>query len=510
VTGRARAEVAWTPDRRPTADDVVAIALDGAAVRLDEGLLAAVDAGHRATLRALGATGSVYGVTTGQGHFADRPLSADEAAVHQRNLLLGRAVGSPPWLGAGEARALVAVRLARFCLGRAGVSAGLCRLLADRLNDGFTPAVPRTGIGCAGEVIPLAHAFQTLVGVGRVLTADGGTEDAVAALAARGAAPYVPRPKEGIALLAGSPGTLALAILRSRECAVLADRMLEAAACSLDASGVPLDAASPAVAALAADPVLDAVIARLDVLLRGGADDRPPSQGPTSFRVVPQVHAHLARTILRLEEDAGRALGTSDDSPALADGRFVSTGAFHEVELAAGMDAAAAALARVAETAAQRVHRMLDGRVTGLPDQLTPAPGPRAGLVVLHKRAVAAVAELRRRATPVSVGVADTSLGQEDVQSAGFAAAENLRAAAALAREVAAIELITARQAWWLRGTPPAPGLRDVAGPLLDAVPPVDGDRPLGDDVSRVVGLLDPGEGGRRDGPVHSPTARTA
>jgi histidine ammonia-lyase len=188
------------------------------------------------------------------------------------------------------------------------------------------------------------------------------------------------------------------------------------------------------------------------------------------------VHAHLARTLGRLREDAGRALGASDDSPALADGRFVSTGAFHEVELAAGMDAAAAALARTAETAAQRVHRMLDGRVTGLPDQLTPAPGPRAGLVVLHKRA---------------------------------AAAENLRTAAALAREVAAIELITARQAWWLRGVPPAPGLRAAAGPLLDAVPPVDGDRPLGDDVSRVVELLHHDGGAREGCPLRCATART-
>jgi histidine ammonia-lyase len=469
---------------------VAAIALDGARVQLDDALLVRIDAGHRETLRALGSAPPVYGVTTGQGHFADRVLSGEEAAVHQRNLLLGRAVGSPPWLGEGEARAVLAVRLARFCLGRAGVSAALCRALADRLNDGFTPAVPRTGIGCAGEVIPLAHAFQTLVGVGLVLEPDGGTGDAAAALAARGAAPYAPAPKEGIALLAGSPGTLALALVRARAAAGLADRMLEAAACSLDASGVPLDAVSPAVAGLAGDPVLDGVIARLGGLLEGAAGDRPPSQGPTSFRVVPQVHAHLDRTLGRLRDDAERALGASDDSPALVDGRFVSTGAFHEIELAAGMDALAAALARAAETAAQRVHRMLDARVTGLPDQLTPAPGPRAGLVVLHKRAVAAVAELRRRATPVSVGVADTSLGQEDVQSAGFAAAENLRAAEALAREVAAIEMVTARQAWWLRGGVPAPGLRAVAGALAELVPPVVEDRPLGGDVSRVVGLL--------------------
>ena len=144
------------------------------------------------------------------------------------------------------------------------------------------------------------------------------------------------------------------------------------------------------------------------------------------------------------------------------------------------------------------VDRYADVIEVGVPFSDPLADGPviqQATQIALQQgmtvpRALRAVAELRRRATPVSVGVADTSLGQEDVQSAGFAAAENLRAAAALSREVTAIELITARQAWWLRGTGPAPGLRPVAAPLLDAVPPVDDDRPLGDDVSRVVHML--------------------
>ena len=486
------AAVVWDRGGIPGAGDIEAIAFEGARVELADPLLTELAGSHAATVRALGASPSVYGVTTGQGHFADRPLSTEEAADHQGNLLLGRAVGSEPWLSREEARALVAVRLARFASGLAGVSPELCRALADRLNDGPVPAIPRTGVGCAGEVIPLAHAFQTLIGVGRVLGPDGGTEDAAEALAARGAAPYSPGPKEGIALLAGSPGTVALALARRRTGAELAARMMEAAACSLDASGVPLDAVSPAVGRMGRDPLLAGVLARLGGLLEGAADDRGPSQGPTSFRVVPQVQVHLERTIARLGEDIDRALATCDDSPALQDGRFVSTGAFHEIELAAAMDGLAAAHARAAETALQRVHRMLDGRVTGLPDQLTPAPGPRAGLVVLHKRGVAAVAELRRRSAPASVGVMDTSLGQEDVQSAGFAAAENLRVAEGLAREVCAIELITARQARWLRGGPPAPGLRGVADRIAAAVAPVDADRPLGEDVSRVVGLIGP------------------
>lgn len=451
-------------------------------------LLARIDEGHDALVAALASAGSVYGVNTGQGYLAGHALSPAEIARHQHDLLLGRAVGSAPWLTRAEARALVAVRLARFASPGAGVSGALCRFLADRLNDGFTPAIPRSGIGCAGEVIPLAHAFQTIVGIGSVLDTAGGRVDAAAALAARGVEPHRPRAKEGIALLAGSPGVTALAILRAREGARLARAHLLAVACAADAAGVPVAPLSAAAGRASADPLLAGALEHLGSLLDGPGGGG--SQAPVSFRVAPQLAAHLARVVGRLEEDADRCLASGDDSPALVEGSFVSTGAFHEIDLAAGMDALAAALARVAEASAQRTHRMLDGRVTGLPDQLTPAPGPRCGLVVLHKRAVGAVHEMRRLAVPASLGSVDTSLGQEDVQSFGFAAADGLRRAQDLAREVLAIELITARQAWSLSGRPPAPGLAAVAGPLQDLVAPVVEDRPLGDDVDRVAGLL--------------------
>ena len=492
--------VAWSPGVAPVPEEIERIAYDGAPVHLSPELMAHVARGRERLERALGAGGRVYGVTTGQGFLADRDLTPAEVERHQHDLLIGRAVGSAPWLDAPEARALMAVRLARFCGGTAGVGPGLCRAIADRLGDGFVPAVPRTGVGCAGEVIPLAHAFQTLLGIGAVLEGDG-VADAAQALARRGAEPYVPLAKEGIALLAGSPGVTALAICRRRSVAALAGRLTWGAACAADAAGVPLDALSAAAGRLGPDPVLRGVAARLGAMLEGADADRPPSQGPVSFRIAPQVLAHLWRTTDRLGEDAARALASADDSPALIDDAFVSTGAFHEIGLAAGMDALTAALARAADAAAQRTHRLLDGRVTGLPDQLTPRPGPRCGLVVLHKRAVAAVHDLRRLAVPASVGLMDTSLGQEDAQTFGFAAAEALRAAESLAEEVLAIELIHARQAWALRGRDPAPGLAPLAGPLCAAVPPVAEDRPLGPDVDRVRALLagfDPG--GRRAG----------
>jgi histidine ammonia-lyase len=236
------------------------------------------------------------------------------------------------------------------------------------------------------------------------------------------------------------------------------------------------------------------VLARLAVLLSGSAERSPDTrQAPVSYRVVPQLQTHLQRALARFEEDLRRALAAADDSPVLLDGRFLSSGAFHEVELAAGMDGLAAALARAGEVSGQRLHRLLDARFSGLPDQLTPVPGPRCGLVVVHKRAVGAMNELRRLAAPASVGGSDTALGQEDAMTFAFEAAEKLRRAEELVRELLACELLAARQAWFLRGAGPPAGLSAAAAPVLARVEPVDEDRPLGPDLDRLARLLQDG-----------------
>ena len=124
----------------------------------------------------------VYGVNTGMGAMSGVRLTPRQQREHQRNLLLARATGGPPWLDVGDARALIAVRLRTFLSGDAGVSAALCQRLADVLRAGLIPAVPRTGVGSAGEILPLAHAFGPLCGIGRVLAPDGGTRPAGDAL----------------------------------------------------------------------------------------------------------------------------------------------------------------------------------------------------------------------------------------------------------------------------------------------------------------------------------------
>lgn len=110
-----------------------------------------------------------------------------------------------------------------------------------------------------------------------------------------------------------------------------------------------------------------------------------------------KVLAHVERAIIRFTEDIDRAASSVSDSPAFVEGRFVTTGAFHEVELAAGFDALSGALIRAAELSGQRVHRLLDSRFSGLPDQLTPNPGPSCGLIVVRWKEPAAGPDHRLR-----------------------------------------------------------------------------------------------------------------
>jgi len=478
--------------RTPDDLDLVAfeqVALDGRRLSpIDAGLLGNLDATHRRLVARL-ASQPVYGVNTGTGYLQNVRLNESEQEGHQRNLLLARAVGGEPYMERGEARALVTARLAGFLRGHAGVTPQLCTFLVDRLNDDFVPAIPRTMIGCAGEVIPLSHAFQTFIGVGSVISEGGSTQDAALALTQRQAAPYQLAAKEGIALLAGAPGTLGLAIVRRRESKILARQLLVAFAGAIDALHAPLSAYSAAVGRMANDPLMEQVLRELRILLAGSRQDSGRVQAPVSFRVVPQVLTHLERSVGRLEEDARRALGASDDSPAFIGDEFVTSGNFHAIGLAAAMDATSLALVQAAELAAQHVHRLLDHRFSGLPDQLTVRPGPQTGLTVVHKRAVGAVNELRRLAIPASVGLVDTSLGQEDAMTFAFEAAEKLRRVHALVRDVMACELLTVYQAWSL-GAGAAASLSEHFDILRTAVAPIEVDRPLGGDIASLIGLL--------------------
>jgi histidine ammonia-lyase len=484
----------------------------GRAVRIGPELLTRVQQRCAAARAVLSRGAPVYGVNTGLGALAGVRLTETQQLSHQRNLLLARATGGPPWLDAADTRALLAVRLRTFLSGDAGVSGELCQRLVDFLDAGIVPAVPRTGAGSAGEIIPLAHAFGPLAGIGRVLWPDGETWPAREALREHGLDEFVLGPKEGIALLAGVPGATALCLRRHAEALALESRMEAAAALSITAARAPRDPYLDACAR--GDEIHRQVLRRLRQAIGGAPEPGGPERGtapepgakpglkatpepkatpqrramqaPVSFRVAGPVLTHLLRSADGLASAISRALTGVTDSPAFLDGRFVGTAGFHGLDLSAHCDQLTAALTHACEVSAARIHRLLDPRVTGLPAQLAAVPGPDTGLVTVHKRAIGETHALRRLAVPASTGLIETSGGQEDVQSFAWEAAEALRQAVAHAHAVTACELLVAYQAIALSGRPAPPGLRSVLDWLAGLIGPIAADRPFGEDIERL------------------------
>ena len=426
----------------------------------------------------------MYGVNTGMGALSGVRLTEAEQRAHQRNLLLARATGGPPWLGEADARALIAVRLRTFLSGDAGVSAALCERLAGVLDAGLIPAVPRAGVGSAGEIVPLAHAFGPLCGIGRVLAPGGATRPAAGALREAGLAEFALGPREGHALLAGVPGATALGIMRLAGAGALAARMEAAAALSIVAASASRDPYREECGR--GDRLLGQVLGRLRQAV--GEPAGPTAlQAPVSFRVAGPVLAHLLRAAGALAGAVDRALTGVTDSPAFLGGTFVGTAGFHGLDLAAHCDQLTAALAHAAEVSAARVHRLLDTRVTGLAPQLAGHPGPDTGLVTVHKRAAGEVHALRRLAVPSTVGLIETSGGQEDVQSFGWEAAESLRQAIRHGHAVTSCELLTAYRAVTLSPRPVPPGCRPLMAALAEVIGPIEADRPFGEDIERLT-----------------------
>ena len=348
---------------------------DGRAVSVGPGLLEAVQRRCDEARLALRDGRPVYGVNTGMGALAGVRLTERQQLSHQRNLLLARATGGPPWLGESEARAVITVRLLTFLSGDAAVSAGLCQRLTEFLNSHLVPAVPRTGMGAAGEIMQLAHAFGPLAGIGQVLGPGGALLPARQALRDHGLGEFSLGPKEGIALIEGVPGATGLCALRLREAATLASLMEAAAALSIVVAGASRDPYSAACGR--GDDVLAAVLGRLRAAV--GDEPSPRSlQAPVSFRVAGPVLAQVHRATALLEAAVHRALAGVTDSPAYLDGTFIGTAGFYGIDLAAQCDQLTAAFCHAAEVAAARIHRLMDPAVTGLPAQLAREPGPDA------------------------------------------------------------------------------------------------------------------------------------
>ena len=448
-------------ERGMTMTDVLAIARDGATVRLSDSALAAMVA-SRSHIDALVASSTpVYGVSTGFGALANRYVSVEQRAQLQRSLIRSHAAGVGEPVEREVVRALMTLRLKTLASGRTGVRPVIAQTMAALLNAGITPVVREFGsLGCSGDLAPLAHCALVLMGEGEAVGADGTSRPVPELLKAASITAVELQEKEGLALINGTDGMLGMLIMAIADMEVICDSIDVIASMSVEAL-LGTDAVfKPELheplrphpgQALSAANMLNALKDSPIVASHVLNDDQV--QDAYSLRCAPQVTGAVRDTITHATLVATRELASTIDNPVvLPDGRVSSNGNFHGAPVAYVLDFLAIVLADLGSMSERRTDRMLDkARSNGLPPFLAHDPGVDSGLMIAQYTQAALVSENKRNAVPASADSIPSSAMQEDHVSMGWNAARKLRLSVHNMQRIAAIELLTVARALDLR-----------------------------------------------------------
>jgi len=480
---------------------VARVARGDARVTLGPAARARIEAAHRVVRRVLEGTDQVYGVNTGFGHLKDIRIPPDQLEALQENLIRSHCAGVGAPLPADATRALMLLRAHVLARGHSGVRPIVVESLLAHLEAGILPILPEQGsVGASGDLAPLAHLALLLMGEGRAIM-KGREMTAVEAQRSTGIAPLRLGPKEGIALINGTQMITALgtlAVVEARDLAAHADL---AGAASLEALRGSHKAFEARLHALKPHPGQIDSAANLRALLDDSAIARSHEgcgrvQDAYSLRCMPQVHG-AAREVIRFVEGLlAIEINAVTDNPIVfpEDGTLVSGGNFHGEAPAMALDALAIAAAEIASISERRIERLMNPVFSGLPAFLTREPGVNSGLMMAQVTAAALVSENKVLCHPASIDSIPTEAGQEDHVSMGPIAARKARRIVAHARQVVAIEMLSACQALdLLAPLTPGRGVAAAHAALRRTVPFMERDRVLSDDINAVDALIESG-----------------
>ena len=318
----------------------------------------AVTAARRAwqTARRVAGQRPVYGITTGVGANRTVQVAAAEAAQHGLNLLRSHAAGAGPLLTPDLARAMLVVRLNQIGAGGSGVDPGVLHVLADAINRGFVPPVPRYGAIGTGDLTALAATGLCLLGERAWLHGSGPPPR------------FALRPAEALGFQSSNAATLGEAALAcadltglNRAAVVIAALSLLAVRGSAEPFAGPVQLARP-------HPGQQQVAAAVRELI--AADPGTPArlQDPYGYRAFPQVHGPAVEAVAHAQQVVTAEINAASENPLIDPAAHTAwhNGNFHATYVGLALDAARAALFQTAALAAARLGTLVEPAFTGL------------------------------------------------------------------------------------------------------------------------------------------------
>jgi histidine ammonia-lyase len=442
-----------------TFEQLYAVALRGEPVELSPRAVGRMNASRTVVDRLVESGAAAYGINTGFGKLASVRISSEQVRQLQMNLVRSHASGVGAPLSEPETRAMMLLRANALAKGLSGVRPKVVEILCAMLNAKVHPVIPSQGsVGASGDLAPLAHLAHVVIGEGRAAFQGqilGGGE----AMKQAGITPLTLEAKEGLSLLNGTQGMLALLSLALREADILVDTADVAASLSLDAlRGSPgaFDARIMQARAYAGAVTTARNLAHLnegsEIRESHRASEKDPRvQDAYSLRCTPQVHGAVRDSLAQAREMAAVELNSATDNPLVfvrdtGNGDIISGGNFHGQPLAMAADQVAIAIATLGGICERRIEQMTNPLTSMLPAFLTPEPGLNSGFMIAQVTAAALTSENKALATPHSVDSISTSGNQEDYVSMGMSGARRLERMLRNLRNTVAIELLCACQ----------------------------------------------------------------
>ncbi|ESZ52619.1 hypothetical protein X730_01020 [Mesorhizobium sp. L103C565B0] len=418
----------------------------------------------------------IYGVTTAMGELASRKLELDERARHARIKAYAAATSFGEQLPERVVRAIVLARLTNFIEGNAATTPRIALAVAAMLDGGPMPVVSSQGQGGAGEILALYPLFATLT------------------------ASLELEVKERGSLINGSPCAAALvadAALAARRRLAMAHKVF---ALSIESFRAPLEHYDAALDGLWGDAHEAAALQGLRQYLVGAGDGRRNYQAPVSYRIVPRVLGHAHRALAGAEQAATVSLASISDNPVYIPpddahplGRCISTGGYHNAMATPALDDLAAIWADLCLLCDRHASKLLNGKVSLLPDLLMTgrhwADSDGHGNVGYVPMAITGYLEQAKLAAQRTFipGTESAGAGQDDVATTAFFAWTKEATAGRCLDAAMAMLAMIASQALYVTERAAPPALQDFVADIRKIVPPVDADRVLGPELAKLA-----------------------
>jgi histidine ammonia-lyase len=419
----------------------------------------------------------VYGLSTGFADLRNRVIPKHSLSQLSINLIRSHDAAIGNYMPLHIVRGAMILRCHSLSFGNSGMSKEGLNVLIQMINSNIIPLVPETGsLGASGDLAFLARLGMAMMGEKVPVNHQGQVINANIALQVESIPPFIPKAKEGLALINGTPfltSYAAIAYKRLKNCLNHLPALLSLFLTSVNANKSAFYQSIHNVRGNIHQSNFAKMLLKL--LPENELLEYTDQQDDYCIRCLPQILGPRYYTILQQEQVLESELNAVTDNPLIFKNEeispdvsnleklsfngsswcVISGGNFHGENISTSCDIIRLQNAKIALTLERQITYMLNPfrNKDALPCYLINSEkdeGLRSGFMIAQYTANALTHKICHNAAPVGTMNLTSGNESEDIVSYGATAAQKMFEQVEYLEELLAIYLTTALQAYSL------------------------------------------------------------